>query len=100
MENPILKSMMAEMERQIEQYFYRSPVDRTFVPKLEAFLKQWEENFAPYILVKFDYAISFDGQHLDISATIPEPARYVINFIHRNYRRTMLDDDPRFQYGF
>jgi hypothetical protein len=81
MENPILKSMMAEMERQIEQYFYRSPVDRTFVPKLEAFLKQWEDNFAPYMLIKFRYHI--DGQHLDIQATIPELRKFVIDLRDR-----------------
>lgn len=82
MDNPKLKGMMAEMERQIELYFYRTPVDFTFIPKIEAFLRQWEENFAPYMRIKFNY--SLDGQHLDIHATIPELNKYVIDFRRRS----------------
>jgi hypothetical protein len=85
------------MESELVQ-FYRAAIDRTFRPRLDAFLKKWEENFAPYVNLKFTYRIN--GQHLDISATIPEPARYVINFIHRNYRRRIELDpsDPLFKF--
>jgi len=79
--NKILKDLMAQMEREIEQYFYRAPIDRTFIPKLEAFLRQWEENFAPYCVIKFNYRM--DGQHLDIHATIPTLPKYVIDLTRR-----------------
>jgi hypothetical protein len=79
--NSILKNMMAAMERDL-QLFYRAPMDRSFRPKLEDFLRHWEENFAPYITVKFDYLI--DGQHLDIHATIPQLPKFVIDMRKRS----------------
>ena len=91
----ILKKMMALMERELEEYFYRVPIDRTFRPKLDAFLRQWEKNFAPYSLIKFDYRI--DGQHLDINATIPQLSKFIID-LKRRYPPLYAPPNPK--WGF
>jgi len=77
----ITYNLQKQMEFELRD-FYRDPIDRNFQPKLEAFLRKWEENFAPFVLLKFTYRI--DGNHLDILASIPDYApgftRFIIDF--------------------
>lgn len=83
----ILDTLKREMDYELETYFHHAPMDRTFRPKLDFFLRQWEEKFAPYVILKFDYRI--DGQHLDINATIPQLPKFVIDMRRRGL--TVLD---------
>jgi len=89
----VLNDLKREMEIQLEE-FYRVPIDNFIRPRLDAFLKQWEENFSPYVQLKFTYRI--EGQRLDITATMPELSKYMID-IRKRYRPLVAHDHPKWE---
>lgn len=76
----ILQGLQKQMEYELRD-FYRAPVDGKIRADLDAFLRKWEGNFAPYVTIKFTYRI--DGPNLDITATIPEPPKFIVDIRRR-----------------
>lgn len=75
-----LVALQKQMEFELRD-FYRLPINKILGPQLDAFLRRWEDNFSPYVTLKFTYKL--DGQVLDITATIPEFTKYIIDLRKR-----------------
>jgi len=72
-----------QMERELEDFRRYTPLDFTFEPRLKSFLAKWERNFAPYVQLEFTYRL--EGYELDIHASIPQPAKFIVDITRRSY---------------
>ena len=78
-----LDELRWQMERELEDFRRYTPMDFTFEPRLKSFLAKWENNFAPYVQLEFSYRL--EGRELDIHASIPQPARFIVDMTRRSY---------------